>query len=113
MNFHRYSRALGLAILVPIFAPASKADAGFSSGPPGASAYAIAPAPSNPSLVYVGTGRGVWLGQRGGASWTDASHGLPVDRVQAVAVDPTNADIVYAGTVTPFGVPSQGLFKTT
>jgi photosystem II stability/assembly factor-like uncharacterized protein len=113
MKFLRASALLALATFSIPFASASENDAWTSNGPPGASVYAIAPAPSNPSIVYVGTGRGVWQGQRGGASWTDASSGLPVYRVQAAAVDPTDADVVYAGTITPFGVPSAGLFKST
>ena len=92
---------------------AAENDAWTSNGPPGASVYAIAAAPSNPSTIYVGTGRGVWRGQRGGAQWSGASEGLPVDRVQTVAVDPTNANVLYAGTLTPNGVESVGIFKST
>ena len=33
--------------------------------------------------------------------------------MQAVAVDPSDPNVVYAGTITPFGVPSVGLFKST
>jgi photosystem II stability/assembly factor-like uncharacterized protein len=118
MTFPRAIPVLALitVIVLPFLsglALAAESDAWTSGGPPGASVYAIAPAPSSPSIVYVGTGRGVWKGGRGGAGWQAASSGLPVDRVQAVAVDPSDSDVVYAGTITPFGVPSVGLFKTT
>ena len=101
------------ACLPSAFLTAAGTDAWISNGPPGASVYSLAPAPSNPSIVYAGTGRGVWKARRGGASWQAASAGLPVDRVQSLAVDPTNANVVYAGTLTPFGVPSVGVFKST
>jgi photosystem II stability/assembly factor-like uncharacterized protein len=104
---------LVLATLVSGLAAAAENDAWTSNGPPGASVFAIAPAPSDPSTIYVGTGRGVWKGQRGGELWTDASTGLPIDRVQALVVDPTNANVLYAGTVTPSGVESVGAFKST
>ena len=109
MNSRRLLAFLGLAALPAV----ASAQVWTTNGPPGAGVYAIAPASSNPSIVYVGTGRGVWKGQRGGAAWQNASSGLPVHRVQTVAVDPTNPNVVYAGTVTPFGVPSTGLFKST
>lgn len=84
------------------------------AGPPGASVYAISPAPSNPSVVYIGTGRGVWRGDRSGERWTSpgASAGLPVTRVQTVAVDPADPNTLYAGTLTPSGTPSVGIFKS-
>ena len=109
-------RLLPLIVLASLPAAlASAADNGAwtVNGPPGASVHAISPAPSSPSTVYVGTGRGVWKGRRGGAGWQDASSGLPAQRVQSVAVDPSNPNVVYAGTITPFGVPSTGLFKST
>lgn len=105
-------RASIAATLVASTLAAAETGAWVSSGPPGASVYCIAPAPSSPSTIYVGTGRGVWRGERGGAIWKPASAGLPVDRVQAVAVDPTDANMLYAGTLTPTGAPSDGIFKS-
>jgi photosystem II stability/assembly factor-like uncharacterized protein len=93
-------------------AAAAENDAWTIAGPPGASVYAIAPAPSIPSVVYIGTGRGVWRGERGGARWSPASTGLPVARVQTVAVDPGDPNTLYAGTLTPSGTPSVGIFKS-
>jgi len=118
MTFFRAIPVLALVAVivligVPAHAFAAVSDAWTFGGPPGASVYAIAPAPSSSSIVYVGTGRGVWRGERGGTAWQTASSGLPVERVQAVAVDPSDPNVVYAGTITPFGVPSVGLFKTT
>src|SRR5690349_2394998 len=66
---------------------------------------AIGIAPSNDSIIYVGTGEannrqsssignGVWKSVDGGTSWTH----LGLDETQAIgriAVDPTNPDVVY------------------
>ncbi len=109
-------RSLAAALALAALAAAgtgAETGAWVSYGPPGASVYCIVPAPSSPSTVYVGTGRGVWRGQRGGSIWEPASGGLPADRIQAIAVDPTDADTLYAGTVTPSdGSPSDGIFKS-
>jgi len=116
MTRRRTIPVLGLvlsAVLVPASAFASETDAWVSNGPPGASVFAIAPAPSNPATVYAATGRGVWRGQRGGALWGNASAGLPGARVQTLAVDPTNPAVLYAGTITPTGIQSVGIFKST
>ena len=113
MIHSRARRILVFATLAAAPCFAADTDPWLANGPPGASVYAIAPAPSNPSVVYAGTGRGVWRGERGGESWQPASAGLPVDRVQALAVDPADANVVYAGTLTPGGVPSVGIFKST
>ena len=116
MTRRRTIPVLGLAlsaVLVPASAFASETDAWVSNGPPGASVFAIAPAPSNPATVYAATGRGVWRGQRGGALWRNASAGLPGVRVQTLAVDPTNPAVLYAGTITPTGIQSVGIFKST
>ena len=69
---------------------------------------AIAVAPSNPSVIYAGTGeannsadsnfgRGVLVSTNGGASWTLQTAGGAFDRktISEIAVDPTNANIVY------------------
>jgi len=109
----RPSLAAALALAAFAAGAAGQTGAWASNGPPGASVYCIVPAPSSPSTVYVGTGRGVWRGRRGAAIWEPASGGLPVDRVQAIAVDPTDPATLYAGTVTPSdGTPSEGIFKS-
>ena len=86
---------------------------------------AIAIAPSNPSIVYVGTagfgpysspntsGRGVYRSSDSGLTWTLAGGpqtGFWVFRsyqaVSSIAVDPTDPDTVYVGTV------GHGIWKT-
>ena len=56
----------------------------------------IAVAPSNPSVVYVGTDdSNVWLTQNGGGAWTNVSTALPNRWVTRVAVDPGLAGTAY------------------
>jgi hypothetical protein len=69
---------------------------------------AIAIAPSNPLVIYAGTGeannsdsnfgRGILKSIDGGANWTLLTNGGAFDRrsIARIAVDPTNADTVYA-----------------
>lgn len=85
------------------------------------SAYsAIAYAPSNPNIVYVGSGfesnadsKGIFKSTDGGKSWSGAGNGLRINPetgyphyVKSIAVHPTNPDIVFAGT-------GWGLYKST
>jgi len=85
------------------------------------SAYsAITYAPSNPTLVYTGSGyeddrnaKGIFKSTDGGKSWTKISKGLSINPatthphyVKAIAVHPTNPDIVLAAT-------GGGLYKST
>ena len=90
-----------------------------------ASVGAIAIAPSNKEIVYVGTGEannrqsssigdGVWGTTDGGAHWTH----LGLDNTQSIGrivVDPTNPNVVYVAAVGHlFGPnPERGLYKTT
>src|SRR5271165_3795386 len=63
---------------------------------------ALAVAPSNPKVIYAGTGeqtrgKGMYRSSDGGATW--ASAGLQDNPyIQAVLVDPHNPDIVVVGT---------------
>src|SRR5713226_10601510 len=83
-----------------------------------ASIGAIALAPSDPDIVYVGTGQetegnGVYKSTDGGATW--AKIGLQDTRyISAIVVDPRNPDIVLVGA-RDYSVPSpaRGVFKTT
>jgi photosystem II stability/assembly factor-like uncharacterized protein len=72
-------------------------------------------APSNPRTLYLVSNRGgtehpnsysirefVYRSADGGASWADASAGLPDPASWAIAVDPTNEKVLYAG-LGPFG----------
>jgi photosystem II stability/assembly factor-like uncharacterized protein len=84
-----------------------------SSGPLGGSVYCLIPDPSRPSTLYAGTAVGVFKSEDGGASWREASSGMPSARVQTLAIDPTAPSTLYAGTLTPNGVASVGIFKST
>ncbi len=83
-----------------------------------ASIGALALAPSNPSIIYVGTGEqspgnGVYKSTDAGATWTNV--GLQnARRIAAILVDPRDPDIVLvaaAGDMSP--TTDRGVFKTT
>ncbi|MFZ0639544.1 MAG: hypothetical protein WAN33_06445 [Candidatus Acidiferrales bacterium] len=92
---------------------------------PNPSIGAVAVAPSNPSIVWVGTGEannrqsaswgdGVYKSTDGGKTW---SH-MGLDDTQAigrVVIDPTNPDIVYVAALGHLWGPNpeRGLFKTS
>ncbi len=73
---------------------------------------AIVYAPSNPNIVYAGTGieenrlaKGVFKSTNGGESWRPISNDLPLNPetgqpyyVRSIAVDPTNANRVFVAT---------------
>jgi hypothetical protein len=84
------------------------------------SAYcAIAYAPSNPDIVYAGSGygddrvaKGIFKSTDGGESWTGINNGLRVNPqtgfphyVKSIAVHPTNSNMVFAAT-------GSGLYKS-
>ena len=85
----------------------------------------IALAPSNPDIIYVGTGEenprnnasfgdGVYRSSDGGESWTHV--GLEdSDRIARIRIDHRNPDIVYACALGHEWGPSEqrGLFKST
>ncbi|HEY0407488.1 MAG TPA: hypothetical protein VGC89_17270 [Pyrinomonadaceae bacterium] len=83
-----------------------------------ASIGALALAPSNPDVIYVGTGEqtegnGVYKSTDGGATWTNV--GLNETRyISSLIVDPKDANIVLVG-VSGDPLPGQmrGVFKTT
>ena len=91
----------------------------------GGSIGAIAVAPSNPDIVYVGGGEyairgntahgdGMWKTTDAGKTWARA--GLDGTRhIADVRVHPTNPDIVYAGVLGHVFGPSaeRGVFKST
>ena len=86
---------------------------------------AIAVAPSNPKVLYVGTGEsdirndmvtgdGVFKSADGGKSWKYA--GLRATRtISAIVVDPHDPDVVYAASLGHVFAPNpdRGVFKTT
>lgn len=90
---------------------------------------AIAISPSNPNVIYAGTGeannsldsnfgRGVLVSTDGGSSWTLQNNGGTFDRkaVSEIAVDPSDANIAYVA-LADFAVNSilgdTGIWKTT
>ena len=106
------------------------ADAGASWKPlfdaePNASIGAIAVAPSNPDIIYVGTGEGalrgditwgdgVYRSADGGKTWTNV--GLKDTRqIGAILVDPGNPDIALVAAIGhAFGPNAErGVFRTT
>jgi photosystem II stability/assembly factor-like uncharacterized protein/DNA-binding protein YbaB len=89
-----------------------------------ASIGAIALAPSNPNVVWVGTGEsnprndvvtghGVYMSPDGGASWR--FMGLEnVGQISSIVINPTNPDIVYVGALGHVWGPNadRGVFRT-
>ena len=90
-----------------------------------ASIGAVEVSPSNPDIVYVGTGsskirsnvsigRGVYKSTDAGKTW--AWSGLrDVGQIAAVRVDPSNPDLVYVAALgDPFAAnPDRGVFRST
>jgi hypothetical protein len=73
---------------------------------------AIAPAPSNASVIYAGVSNGnLEVTTNGGASWTNtAVNGLPTAYITDLWVDPANPAVAYA-SLSGFG--HGHLFKTS
>ena len=92
---------------------------------PIASIGALAVAPSNPQVIYAGTGEsdirsdlasgdGVYKSTDGGKTWTNV--GLRETRqISRIVVDPKNADVVYVGALGhAYGPnPERGVYKST
>lgn len=79
---------------------------------------ALALAPSNPNIIYVGTGEqlqgnGVYKSTDAGSSWTNV--GLRgTNSISSIIVDSRDPNIVLVGAVGPFGSgDDRGVFKTT
>ncbi len=71
---------------------------------------AIAPAPSDPATIYVGSNSGLLqVTEDGGTIWNDRTFGLPLRFVQNIAVDRADAQTVYV-VVSGFG--SGHVFRT-
>lgn len=79
-----------------------------SRGPPGADVDALAVDPTDPDVVYAGTGHGIFKTTDGGDSWVPVSRGLGNRDVQAIAIHPQLHSVLYAGTA--FG---GRVFKST
>src|SRR5882724_5856970 len=83
-----------------------------------ASIGALALAPSNPDIIYVGTGEetagnGIYKSTDAGKTWTNI--GLKDERyISQIIVDPKNPDIVLVSARDYFRAgPARGIFKTT
>ncbi|MDX6498398.1 MAG: hypothetical protein QOG23_1658 [Blastocatellia bacterium] len=83
-----------------------------------ASIGALALAPSNPDIIYVGTGeetvgKGMYKSTDAGKTWTNI--GLKDERyISQIIVDPKSPDVVLVSARDYFGAgPARGIFKTT
>jgi len=55
--------------------------------------------PTNPNIVYAGSGGGgIWKSIDGGQSWADKSGELHMLTFGSIAIDPSNPEVIYAGT---------------
>ena len=78
-----------------------------SQGPDGGQVFALAVDPSNPDVVYAGTGRGgVSRSLDGGATWEQLPSFFNTFTVLALATHPGLPGVVFAGT------DVQGAFKS-
>ncbi len=84
---------------------ASTSFAGWSSsGPVGGAVNAVAVAPSNPAVIWVGSSGGVFRSTDSGATWANVSG--PLSGVVSLVVHPTDPNKAWALS------PSVGLHRT-
>ncbi len=74
--------------------------------------------PANSSTIYAGTSQGVVKSTNAGASWNDASNGLPAGSVTRLVIDPITPTTLYAITsnasiAVPGGPIAMSIFKTS
>lgn len=73
---------------------------------------AIVVHPTNPNILWAGTGGGgIWKSTDGGTTWFAMNGNLQNFTIGSMAIDPNNPDTLYAGT--DHGLPDGGIFKTT
>jgi hypothetical protein len=104
---------LAAALFTGSFGAAAQTATWGSRGPLGGNVYCIVADPAHPTTLYAGTALGVFVSSDAGATWSRPAGGTPPGRVQTIAVDPTNSLVLYAGTLTPNGVASIGIYKST
>jgi hypothetical protein len=64
------------------------------------SVFTLAINPSDPNVIYAGTGdQGIFRSTNGGADWSARNGGLTTLRISSIAIDRSNPDIIYAGTL--------------
>ena len=68
--------------------------------------YTLAVDPVTPTILYAGTGGGVFKSTDGGGTWSAFNTGLTDLYVWALAIDPQTPTSLYAGTY------RSGVFKT-
>jgi photosystem II stability/assembly factor-like uncharacterized protein len=67
-----------------------------ASGLPAAEVHVVREDPRNPSVLYAGTGKGVWWSTDAGASWRAFPAPLPTVEVRDLAVQPVSGDLIAA-----------------
>ncbi|MGC9223114.1 MAG: WD40/YVTN/BNR-like repeat-containing protein [Terracidiphilus sp.] len=62
--------------------------------------FALAQAPSDPSVLYAGTLKGVYRSGNSGATWSliSPAGSREIHEIESLAIDPRDANVVYAGT---------------
>ena len=79
----------------PIYVPSNSSPTTFSGR-----VTAVAPHPTNPATLYVGTDSGgIWRTTDNGATWTSLTDAVPVPAIQSLALDPVNPQLMYATTI--------------
>lgn len=67
--------------------------------------------PTQPSIVYAGSGAGVFKSTNGGRTWTAMNNGLTSRSVIAIVIDPSTPSTLYAA-VSGFN-DTRGIYKST
>jgi hypothetical protein len=68
---------------------------------------ALAMDPNNHSVLYAGTGAGIFKTTNGGSNWSAASNGLNTTfSIGSIAIDRNNSSIIYAASL------GAGMFKS-
>ena len=79
----------------PIYVPSNSSPTTFSGR-----VTAVAPHPTNPATLYVGTDSGgIWRTTDNGATWASLTDAVPVPAIQSLALDPVNPQLMYATTI--------------
>jgi len=66
------------------------------NGPDGGYVSSLVIDPKNPSILYTGTGIGIYKSLNGGATWSAINQGLERKSGGAIAIDPRNSSTLYA-----------------